>query len=243
MNSKNWERFTQRARRVLSLAQEEAERLNHSYIGSEHVLIGLLREEGGVAGRVLRELGLEERRVQAMVERLSGVGSRTPFTKIELSPSTKRVLELAVDEARRMGQHYISTEHLLLGLVRQNEGVAMDVLRKFGVSAEQVRRQTRRMLKESPVSAGERPSKGGQQEKSKTPLVDTLATDLTALADEHKLDPVIGRNTEIERVIQILARRTKKQPGFDWRTRCWQDCHHRRTGPAYRGWPGPRCTL
>lgn len=214
MNSKNWERFTQRARRVLSLAQEEAEKLNHSYIGSEHVLIGLIREEGGVAGRVLRELGLEEHRVQAMVERLSGVGTRTPFTKIELSPSTKRILELAVDEARRMGQHYISTEHLLLGLVRQNEGVAMDVLRKFGISAEQVRRQTRRVLKESPVSTTESQSKGGKREKSKTPLVDQLATDLTALADEHKLDPVIGRNTEIERVIQILARRTKNNPAL-----------------------------
>ena len=214
MNSKNWERFTQRARRVLSLAQEEAERLNHSYIGSEHVLVGLLREEGGVAGRVLHELGLEEPRVQAMVERLSGVGTRTPFTKIELSPSTKRILELAVDEARRMGQHYISTEHLLLGMVRQNEGVAMDVLRKFGISAEQVRRQTRRMLKESPVSAGERPKESGKREKSKTPMVDQLATDLTELADESKLDPVIGRNMEIERVIQILARRTKNNPAL-----------------------------
>ena len=214
MNSKNWERFTQRARRVLSLAQEEAERLNHSYIGSEHVLIGLIREDGGVAGRVLRELGLEEQRLQAMVERLSGVGTRTPFTKIELSPSTKRILELAVDEARRMGQHYISTEHLLLGMVRQNEGVAMDVLRKFGISAEQVRRQTRRMLKENPVSAGDRPKESGKREKSKTPMVDQLATDLTLLADESKLDPVIGRNTEIERVIQILARRTKNNPAL-----------------------------
>ncbi|MGB3713238.1 MAG: ATP-dependent Clp protease ATP-binding subunit [Candidatus Promineifilaceae bacterium] len=214
MNSKNWERFTQRARRVLSLAQEEAERLNHSYIGSEHVLIGLLREDGGIAGRVLLELGLEEDRVVAMVERLSGVGSRTPFTKIELSPSTKRVLELAVDEARRLGQHYISTEHLLLGMVRQNEGVAMDVLRKFGVSAEQVRRHTRRMLKESPVGGREKQAKGAKSEKSKTPLVDQLATDLTSLATDNKLDPVIGRNKEIERVIQILARRTKNNPAL-----------------------------
>ena len=215
MNSKNWERFTQRARRVLSLAQEEAERLNHSYIGSEHVLIGLLREEGGVAGRVLRELGLESNRVQAMVERMAGMGSRTPFTKIDLSPSTKRILELAIDEARRMGQHYISTEHLLLGLVRQNEGMAMEVLKKFGVSAEQVRRQTRRMLKESPVTAGDRPSKrSSKREKSKTPLVDQLASDLTALAEDGKLDPVIGRQTEIERVIQILARRTKNNPAL-----------------------------
>ncbi|MBE2201616.1 MAG: ATP-dependent Clp protease ATP-binding subunit [Anaerolinea sp.] len=221
MNSKNWERFTQRARRVLSLAQEEAERLNHSYIGSEHVLIGLLREEGGVAGRVLRELGLDLNRVQAMVERLSGgPGTRTPFTKIELSPSTKRVLELAVEEARRMGQHYISTEHLLLGLARQNEGLAIDVLRKFGISAEQIRRQTRRMLKESPVAAAETESASSRRrstakkEKSKTPMVDQLATDLTILAEEGKLDPVIGRQTEIERVIQILARRTKNNPAL-----------------------------
>ncbi|MCB8985118.1 MAG: ATP-dependent Clp protease ATP-binding subunit [Ardenticatenaceae bacterium] len=216
MNSKNWERFTQRARRVLSLAQEEAERLNHSYIGSEHVLIGLLREEGGVAGRVLRELGLDVVRVQAMVERLSsGPSTRTPFTKIELSPSTKRLLELAVEEARRMGQHYISTEHLLLGMARQNEGVAIDVLRKFGISAEQIRRQTKQMLKESPVATGEpQAPKRVRKEKSKTPMVDQLATDLTVLAEEGKLDPVIGRNTEIERVIQILARRTKNNPAL-----------------------------
>lgn len=220
MNSKNWERFTQRARRVLSLAQEEAERLNHNYIGSEHVLIGLLREEGGVAGRVLRELGLDAVRVQAMVERLSGgPGTRTPFTKIELSPSTKRVLELAVEEARRMGQHYISTEHLLLGLARQNEGLAIDVLRKFGISAEQIRRQTRRMLRESPVATSETssstpPRRSAKKEKSKTPMVDQLATDLTALAEENKLDPVIGRSMEIERVIQILARRTKNNPAL-----------------------------
>ena len=218
MNSKNWERFTKRARHVLSLAQEEAERLNHNYIGSEHILIGLLLEEGGVAGRVLRELGLEAGRVQAMVERLSGVGTRTPFSKVELSPSTKRILELAVDEARRMGQHYISTEHLLLGLARQNEGLAIDVLKRFGVSADQIRRQTRRMLKENPVATtervGSRSSSRKRKEKSKTPLVDQLATDLTALAEETKLDPVIGRQTEIERVIQILARRTKNNPAL-----------------------------
>ncbi|MEJ2747502.1 MAG: Clp protease N-terminal domain-containing protein, partial [Anaerolineae bacterium] len=220
MNSKNWERFTQRARRVLSLAQEEAERLNHSYISSEHVLIGLLREEGGVAGRVLRELGLDVSRVQAMVERLSSSpGAKTPFTKVELSPSTKRILELAVEEARTMGKHYISTEHLLLGLARQNEGMAIDVLRKFGISTEQIRRQTKRMLTESPVSSTEgsprrRSSSASKKEKSKTPMVDQLATDLTALAESVKLDPVIGRNMEIERVIQILARRTKNNPAL-----------------------------
>jgi ATP-dependent Clp protease ATP-binding subunit ClpC len=205
---------------VLSLAQEEAERLNHSYISSEHVLIGLLLEEGGVAGRVLRELGLDVNRVQAMVERLSSSpGTKTPFTKVELSPSTKRILELAVEEARTLGKHYISTEHLLLGLARQNEGMAVDVLRKFGISAEQIRRQTKRTLSESPVStSGGSPqrsrSSSGKKEKSKTPMVDQLATDLTALAESVKLDPVIGRNTEIERVIQILARRTKNNPAL-----------------------------
>ena len=217
MNSKNWERFTKRARQVLSLAQEEAERMNHSYIGSEHVLIGLIREEGGVAGRVLRELGLEAVRVQAMVERLTtGKSTRTPFSKTELAPSTKRVLELAIEEARRMGQHYISTEHLLLGIARENKGAAVDVLRKFGISPEQIRRQTRRMLQENPVASGEQTPSRRQpkREKSKTPLVDQMATDLTAMAEEEKLDPVIGRQTEIERVIQILARRTKNNPAL-----------------------------
>ncbi|MFT7586311.1 MAG: ATP-dependent Clp protease ATP-binding subunit ClpC [Cellvibrionaceae bacterium] len=219
MNSKNWERFTQRARRVLSLAQEEAERLNHNYIGSEHLLIGLLREEGGVAGRVLRDVGLEVGRVQAMVERMVGTGTRTPFTKIELAPTTKRVLELAVEEARRMGQHYISTEHLLLGLARQNDGTVVDILKKFGVTTEQIRRQTRRMLKESPAPAGERQTRQKARakqpkDKSKTPLMDQLATDLTQMAEDGKLDPVIGRQMEIERVIQILARRSKNNPAL-----------------------------
>ncbi|HSH02254.1 MAG TPA: ATP-dependent Clp protease ATP-binding subunit [Anaerolineae bacterium] len=218
MNSKNWERLTQRARRVLSLAQEEAKRLNHSYVGSEHVLVGLLSEDGGVAGRVLRELGLEIERVQAMIERLAGgKGVNTPFTKIELAPTTKRLIEYAFDEARHMGQHYVSTEHLLLGLARQTDGVAIDVLKKFGVSPDQIRNQTRQMLKESPSTVTESKKsrrRTSSTEKSKTPMVDQLATDLTALAEEEKLDPVIGRQTEIERVIQILARRTKNNPAL-----------------------------
>ena len=218
MNSKNWERFTQRARRVLSLAQEEAERLNHSYIGSEHILIGLMREEGGIAGRVLKEMGLELSRVQETVARISAAGTPSPFKKVELSPSTKRVLEFGVDEARRMGQHYISTEHLLLGLARESQGGAMEVLRKFGISADQVRRQTRRMLKENPVAAGTERTvparRTAKKDKSKTPLLDQLATDLTSLAEENKLDPVIGRKMEIERVMQILARRTKNNPAL-----------------------------
>ncbi len=215
------ERFTQRARRVLSLAQEEAERMRHAYIGTEHLLLGLMREEGGVAGRVLRDLGVEQRRVQEMVERLTGAsaGRASTVSKIDLAPGTKRVLELAVDEARRMGHHYIGTEHLLLGMVRQNEGVAMDVLKKLGISAEQIRRQTRRVLQENPVQSATRApaaaaSAAARKERPKTPLVDQLATDLTALAEEGKLDPVIGRQMEIERVIQILARRTKNNPAL-----------------------------
>jgi ATP-dependent Clp protease ATP-binding subunit ClpC len=213
--SDKMQRFTQRARRVLSLAQEEAERLHHPYIGTEHLLLGLMREEGGVAGRVLRDLGLEPHRIQEMIERTVGAGSssRTSFSKIDLAPGTKRVLELAVDEARRMGHHYIGTEHLLLGLVRQNEGLAIDVLKKLGISPEQIRRQTRRVLQESPVAAG-KTATPARKERQKTPLVDQLATDLTALAEENKLDPVIGRQTEIERVIQILARRTKNNPAL-----------------------------
>ncbi len=216
------ERFTQRARRVLSLAHQEAERMRHSYIGTEHLLLGLIREEGGVAGRVLRELGLEADRVQEIIERLTGPGQYRGG-KLDLSPGTQQVLEFAVEEARRMGHHYIGTEHLLLGLVRHGEGVAMDVLRKLGVTAEQIRRQTRRVLQESsasqrtgatPAATSER--RPGRQEaaKPKTPMVDQLATDLTALAEEGKLDPVIGRQMEIERVIQILARRTKNNPAL-----------------------------
>ena len=215
--SNKMERFTQRARRVLSLAQEEAERLHHSYIGTEHLLLGLMKEEGGVAGRVLRDLGVEQRRVQEMVERLTGAGKTSSLTKLDLAPGTRRVLELAVDEARRMGHHYISTEHLLLGLVRQNEGVAMDVLKKLGISAEQIRRQTRRVLQENPVQSPSRvpaTAQGQRKERPKTPLVDQLATDLTAMAEDNKLDPVIGRQMEIERVIQILARRTKNNPAL-----------------------------
>ena len=210
----NMERFTQRARRVLSLAHEEAERMHHNYIGTEHLLLGLIREEGGVAGRVLRELGLEPARVKEVVERLMGIG-RHKGGKIELAPGTEQVLQIAIEEARRMGHHYIGTEHLLLGLVRQKEGVGLDVLRRLGVTPEQIRRQTRRLLQEAPTRRMARSSQQERKEKrEKTPLVDQLATDLTTLAEESKLDPVVGREQEIERVIQILARRTKNNPAL-----------------------------
>ncbi len=210
------ERFTQRARRVLSLAQEEAERFRHSTIGTEHLLMGLMREEGGVAGRVLRDLGLEQRRIEELVERLTRAGSRNGDTQIDLSPGTKRVLELAVDEARRLGHHYIGTEHLLLGLVRQSDGVAIEVLKRLGVSPEEVRRQTRRVLQESPLQPRQAPQeeRRSRQREGKTQLVDQLATDLTAAAREGKLDPVVGREIEIERVIQVLSRRRKNNPAL-----------------------------
>jgi ATP-dependent Clp protease ATP-binding subunit ClpC len=196
------------------LAHEEAERMHHNYIGTEHLLLGLIREEGGVAGRVLRELGLEPPRVKEMVERLTGIGRHTGG-RIGLAPGTEQVLQLAVEEARKMGHHYIGTEHLLLGMVRQGEGVGLDVLRRLGVTPEQIRRQTRRILQETPTRrSGERARGRRKEQPPKTPLVDQLATDLTALAEENKLDPVIGRQMEIERVIQILARRTKNNPAL-----------------------------
>ncbi|MHB8113946.1 MAG: ATP-dependent Clp protease ATP-binding subunit [Bellilinea sp.] len=214
------ERFTQRARRVLSLAHQEAERMRQPMINTEHLLLGLIQEEGGIAGRVLRDLGLEPERVQEMVERLSGIG-QTRSSKIDLSSGVQEVLEFAIEEARRMGHHYIGTEHILLGMVRSNEGKAMDVLRKLGITPEQIRRQTRRVLQESssaPQSASGRTAAPAQQQKEakgqKTTLVDQLATDLTTLAEEDKLDPVIGRQMEIERVIQILARRNKNNPAL-----------------------------
>lgn len=210
------ERLTQRARRVLSLAHQEAERLRHNYIGTEHLLLGLIREEGGVAARVLRELGLEVQRVEQFVERLAPPGKSTS-KKIDLSPGTQRVLQFAFDEAQKLGSSYVSTEHLLLGLLRYGEGIALNVLRKLGVTPEQIRRQTRRILQESSAPrqrATERRSAKREKQGGKTPMIDQLAVNLTNLAEENKLDPVIGRQKEIERVIQILARRTKNNPAL-----------------------------
>src|SRR5512146_2582255 len=209
------ERFTQRARRVLSLAHQEAERGHQNSIGTEHLLLGLMEEEGGVAGRVLRELGLESSRVREIIERVS-VEGRHDESKIDLAPDTQQVLEYAVDEARRLGHHYIGTEHILLGLVRV-DATAMEVLRRLGVTADQIRRQTRRVLNEtasSPAAAGTPQASRAPASSPKTPLVDQLASDLTTMAEEKKLDPVIGREMEIERVIQILARRTKNNPAL-----------------------------
>ncbi len=210
------ERFTQRARRVLSLAHQEAEQSRNNNIGTEHLLLGLMDEEGGVAGRVLRELGMTSDRVREVIRRVSASSVGFDPSRVELAGDTQQVLELAVDEARRLGHHYIGTEHILLGLVRV-DGIALEVLRRLGVTPDQIRRQTRRVLNEaassSPMPAGAGPARGAQPNQ-KTPLIDQLASDLTTKAEEKKLDPVIGRQMEIERVIQILARRTKNNPAL-----------------------------
>ncbi len=153
MPTEKMERFTQRARRVLSLAQSAAEEFKHNYIGTEHMLLALMREETGIGARVLRDLGMEQKRVEELVEELTRVPPRTANTGLDLSPGTKKILELAVDEARRMGHHYIGTEHLLLALVRQSDGVAIDVLKRLGISPEEVRRQMRKVLQESPAQS------------------------------------------------------------------------------------------
>jgi len=193
------------------LAQQEAEQMHHGHVGTEHLLLGLMREKEGVASRVLRELGLQSGDVQHWIERL-GPARRHPHllsTEIDLSPRTKRVLELAKDEAKRRGDARIDTHHILLGLVRQGDGTALEVLNSLGVTGEQIRRHTNRILQRQLVFAGRE-----RRKSVKTSLVDQLAIDLTALAEEHKLDPVIGREQEIERVIQILARRTKNNPAL-----------------------------
>ncbi len=212
------EKFTQRARRVLGLAHQEAERLHHPTINTEHLLLGLIEEDGGVASRVLRDLGLETARVHEVVEQLSGYGT-SDAARIDLSQGVQQVLEFAIEEARKLEHHYIGTEHLLLALVRSSEGWALEALKRLGVTPEQIRRQTRRVMQESsaasPAGAQQPPSSSRKEQKSeKTPLVDQLATDLTAMAEDGKLDPVIGRQMEIERVIQVLARRTKNNPAL-----------------------------
>lgn len=204
------DKFSKRARRVLTFAQEEAVRLSHNYIGTEHLLLGLIREEEGLAAKVLRDLGVEQARVRQVVEEIVGRGQSAATARLSLTPRTRRVIELAVDEARRMGHHYIGTEHLLLGLVREGDGIAVNVLKNLNINPEKIRSQlARAMMEATPTQMAER-----KRGDSKTPLLDQLATDLTALAEENKLDPVVGRQKEIERVIQILSRRTKNNPAL-----------------------------
>ncbi|MGE5654355.1 MAG: ATP-dependent Clp protease ATP-binding subunit [Bacillota bacterium] len=206
----NGGRFTERANRVIALAQEEARRLHHNAFGTEHILLGLIREGEGVAARALMSLNVDLNRVRNEVERLVGPGSASPDEGLTPTPRSKRVLELAFDEARRLGHNYVGTEHLLLGLIREGEGVAARVLQNLGVSLDNARMAVMGLLggEADPGSA----QRGREHKATATPTLDSFGRDLTQMAKEHKLDPVIGREKEIERVIQILSRRTKNNP-------------------------------
>ena len=205
--SSRFEKFSERARRVLTLAQNEAQRFNHNYIGTEHILLGLVGETEGVVARVLKNLGIDLTKVRAAVEFIIGRGEKPVHGEIGLTPRAKKVIELAVDEARRMNHSYIGTEHLLAGLLREGEGVASGVLESLGVTLEKVREETHKVLNQN-IPAGSQSSRTS----TRTPTLDQMGIDLTAAARSDKLDPVVGRTKEIERVIQIISRRTKNNP-------------------------------
>ena len=226
-----FDKFTERARKVLTLAQDEAQRFNHNYIGTEHLLLGLVREGEGVAARVLENMDVELPKVRTAVEFIIGRGDRPVVGEVGLTPRAKRVIELAVDEARRLGHHYIGTEHLLLGLVREGEGIAAGVLESLGVNLDKVRHEVIRVLSQSSASG---PATPETKRSSKTPTVDQLGINLTEAARAGKLDPVIGRDKEIERVVQILSRRTQEQPGAHRRARRRQDRHRGRPRTSHR---------
>ncbi len=211
-----FDKFTERARKVLTLAQEEALRFNHNYIGTEHILLGLVREGDGVAARVLANLNIELHKVRSAVEFIIGRGEKMMVGDIGLTPRAKKVIELAIDEARKLNHHYIGTEHLLLGLVREGEGIAAGVLESLGVSLEKVRAEVIKVLNASNAGGGGYAGVGASTAKvnSKTPFIDQLGMDLTEAARQGKLGPIVGRQKEIERVIQILSRRTKNNPAL-----------------------------
>ena len=207
-----FERFTERARQVVVLAQEEARTLKHNYIGTEHILLGLLREEEGLAARVLESLDITVERVRSQVVRIVGSGEEVTSGQIPFTPRAKKVLELALREALSLGHNYIGTEHILLGLVRENEGVAARILLDFDADSDKIRNEVIRMLS-GPGGRRQGGSAGGSGEgKKSSKLLDQFGRNLTRLAEEGKLDPVIGRETEIERIMQILSRRTKNNP-------------------------------
>ncbi|MGZ5324958.1 MAG: Clp protease N-terminal domain-containing protein, partial [Solirubrobacterales bacterium] len=208
-----FERFTERARQVVVLAQEEARTLKHNYIGTEHILLGLLREEEGLAARVLESLDITVERVRSQVVRIVGSGEEVTSGQIPFTPRAKKVLELALREALSLGHNYIGTEHILLGLVRENEGVAARILLDFDADSEKIRNEVIRMLS-GPGGRQGRAGQAGQQGEGKksSKLLDQFGRNLTKLAAESKLDPVVGRETEIERIMQILSRRTKNNP-------------------------------
>src|SRR5690242_17999986 len=214
-----FERFTERARQVVVLAQEEARTLKHNYIGTEHILLGLLREEEGLAARVLESLDITVERVRAQVVRIVGSGEEVTSGQIPFTPRAKKVLELALREALSLGHNYIGTEHILLGLVRENEGVAARILLDFDADSEKIRNEVIRMLsgpggrRQGGSGGSGAGSSGGPGEgKKSSKLLDQFGRNLTKLAAEGKLDPCVGRETEIERIMQILSRRTKNNP-------------------------------
>ena len=208
-----FERFTERARQVVVLAQEEARILKHNYIGTEHILLGLLREEEGLAARVLESLDITVERVRAQVVRIVGSGEEVTSGQIPFTPRAKKVLELALREALSLGHNYIGTEHILLGLVRENEGVAARILLDFDADSEKIRNEVIRMLSGpgGRQRSGAQPGAQGEGKKS-SKLLDQFGRNLTKLASEGKLDPVVGRETEVERIMQILSRRQKNNP-------------------------------
>jgi ATP-dependent Clp protease ATP-binding subunit ClpC len=215
-----FERFTDRARKVMALANQEAQRFNHEYIGTEHILLGLVKEGSGVGANVLKNLDVDLRKVRLEVEKLVKSGpDMVTMGKLPQTPRAKKVIEYAIEEARNLNHNYVGTEHLLLGLLREHEGVAAQVLMNLGLKLEEVREEVLNLLGAGvePEEAGGggksgEPSGSGKQGKSKTPALDSFGRDLTELAREGQLDPVIGRNNEIERLVQILCRRTKNNP-------------------------------
>ena len=204
-----FEKFSERARRALTRAQEEAQRFGHNYIDTEHVLLGVIAEEEGVASRVLANLGVAPNKIRAAVEFVVGRGERSSIGEVGLTPRAKRVIELAVDEARRLNHSYIGTEHLLLGLLREREGAAVGVLESFGVSLEKAQAEINNVL-----SQGASQARGAGRGTARTPVLDQLGIDLTNAARAGKLDPIVDRDKEIERVVQILSRRTKNNPAL-----------------------------
>ena len=207
-----FERFTDRARRVVVLAQEEARMLNHNYIGTEHILLGLIHEGEGVAAKALEALNISLEAVRSQVEEIIGQGQQAPSGHIPFTPRAKKVLELSLREALQLGHNYIGTEHILLGLIREGEGVAAQVLVKLGADLNRVRQQVIQLL--SGYQGKEAATAGAPAEGTPaTSLVlDQFGRNLTQAAREGKLDPVIGRDKEIERVMQVLSRRTKNNP-------------------------------
>ncbi len=206
-----FKRYTEKVRKVIMMAQEEAVNLNHNYIGTEHILVGLVKENEGIAGKVLRELGVEPEKLIEEIEKIVGKGEYQEVSEITFTPRAKKVLELASQEASQLGQNYIGTEHILLGLLKEGSGVATRILTDMGIDLDSIYSQVMKVLMESGQS--ETTSTGGSiRKESKVPTLDEFGRDLTELAKEDKLDPVVGRSNEIQRVIQILSRRKKNNP-------------------------------